>query len=103
MEWRFGADMPVRLEVILNQIFNADYDDIPDGSIFVPKKDYESRNIQLTTPAYISQSSRRDAGDWTYYLELLLVKDLFDGWSVLDQDLLDRVTHYAIYDSLPDE
>lgn len=103
MEWRYGADAPVQLRVILKQIHHAGFGDVPDGSIFITKEDYRSENICLDTPAYIDQSRESEQGGWRYYLELSLIKELFDGREEITQDLLDRVTHYAIYDALPDE
>lgn len=102
MEWQFGADNPVPIRVIIDQIFTSDYTEISDDSIFVPKQEYDSQSIKLDTPACVSGSTSRDAGEWTYYLELALIKDLLEGFDNLDQALLDRITHYAIYDDFPD-
>lgn len=101
MEWQFGAEHPKPIRTLLEQVFESSYTEIPDGSIFVPKESYSNRQITLETPAYISESTLRDAGDWTYYLELSVIKELLEGFNGIDQDLLQRITHYAIFDDFP--
>lgn len=91
------------MHILLERVYETDYADIPDGSIFVPKDAYTRRHIQLNTPAYVSESTLRDAGDWTYYVELSVAKEVFEGFDGVDQQLLERLTHYAIFDDFPQE
>ncbi|GAB18393.1 hypothetical protein GOEFS_054_00060 [Gordonia effusa NBRC 100432] len=102
MAWPYGPDSTVSIRTILDRVSSSEYDEIPDQSIFVGDAAYKSRDIRLDSPACVSDSTVTRLGEWTYYLELAIVKELLDGYDAIDQDVLDRVTHYAIYDAFPE-
>ncbi|MGC5028007.1 hypothetical protein ACLQ3K_24905 [Tsukamurella sp. DT100] len=78
----------------------TEYADIPDGSMYVPAVVYEAGEIPLGAAACVIDSDLMDEGEWTYVLDLTIIKEMMlDVPTVIDQELVNRIMYYSIHDA----
>ena len=98
--WGYDRDTPARVETLLRRVLATDYADIPDDSMYVETVVYETGAIPLGAAACVIDSEFIVEGDWTYVLELAIIKEMMlDVPTVIDQAFVNRVVYYSIHDA----